>query len=337
MRSIKHTKAIFVSILLSALFITHLSTSTISVAKYTETKEPTISIDDIIVDTESIDSDKSGKAPNKEKEDSGKLEPKENIKPEKEENTKSAPKAVNRKSSNVSTDKEYNLALKYLAEGKKFEARKILSQIFLTNREDKNSVKIKEQLDSINKSLVFSPEPSPDAFFYTVKGGDTLGKIAKKCKTTYELIMLINRKYRTNIRVGERLKIINGTFDVFVDKSDFKLILTLNNHYIKQYDIGTGKNDKTPVGEFEVAEKMIEPTWYSGEGVYPYGHEKNVLGTRWIGFKDKPGYYGFGIHGTANPESIGKSESNGCVRLRNKDVEEIYVFVTDKTKIVIQN
>lgn len=234
-------------------------------------------------------------------------------------------------------DDIYNRALKYIEEGNNFEARKLLSELFFKGISVEMSLKTKEQLDFINKTLVFSPEPDPNSVIYTVKGGDTLGKIASKYNTTYELVMLVNRKPRTNIRVGERLKIIEGTFDILVDKSDYKMTLLLNDHYVKQYDIGTGKNDKTPVGEFEIAEKMIEPTWYSGDGVYPYGTPENVLGTRWIGFKDKPGYYGFGIHGTADPESIGKSESNGCVRLRNEDVEELFVFVTDKTKVVIQN
>lgn len=238
---------------------------------------------------------------------------------------------------NKSNNEKYNLALKYLNEGKKFEARKLLSEIYL-NDFSKNNSQIKEKLDLINRKLVFSTEPSPDSFIYTVKGGDTLGKIAKNNDTTYQLIMLINGKPRTNIRIGERLKIIKGTFNIFVDKSEYILILTLNDHYIKQYDIGTGKDDKTPVGTFEVSEKMVEPTWYAGNGeVYKFGHEKNVLGTRWIGFKDKPGYYGFGIHGTAYPESIGKSESNGCVRLKNQEVEELYVFVTSESKVFIQN
>ena len=76
--------------------------------------------------------------------------------------------------------------------------------------------------------------------------------------------------------------------------------------------------------------------WYSPEGVFPFGHPKNVLGTRWIGFEEKEGLYGYGIHGTAEPESIGKAESNGCIRLRNEDVEELFDFVETKTKVVIQ-
>ena len=221
-------------------------------------------------------------------------------------------------------------------EGNLYEARKALSTSFFSATSGNEQSKIKAQLDEINRKLVFSQAPSPDSFFYTVKGGDALSKIAGKFNTTYEMIMLTNNKYRTDIRVGERLKIIKGTFNILVDKSDFTLTVLLNNDYIKQYKVGTGKDDKTPLGDFEIAEKMKEPTWYADDGIYEFGHPKNVLGTRWIGFKDKPGIYGYGIHGTADPDSIGKMESNGCIRLKNEDVEELYSFVTESTKVVIQ-
>ena len=228
-------------------------------------------------------------------------------------------------------------ALKYIEEGKIYDARKILSSFFFTETNESIRTKIKAKLDEINEKLVFSPRPSADSFIYTVKGGDTLSKIADEFNTTYELIMMTNEKYRTNIRVGEHLKIIKGPFYLLIDKSDYVLNITLNDHYIKQYKIGTGKNDKTPVGVFEIAEKMRNPAWYSGDGVYPFGHPKNILGTRWIGFKDKPGLYGYGIHGTKFPESIGKSESNGCIRLVNENVEEVFAFVTNDTRITIQD
>jgi len=46
--------------------------------------------------------------------------------------------------------------------------------------------------------------------------------------------------------------------------------------------------------------------------------------------------YGYGIHGTTLPESIGTASSNGCVRMVNSDMEELYDFVTSDTEIIIQ-
>ena len=228
------------------------------------------------------------------------------------------------------------LVSEYLKDGKKYEARNELSDLYFSETDKAKRLEIKNRLDELNAELVFSREPSPDAFFYVVQPGDSLIKIASEFNTNYEFIMRINNKHRTSIRVGERLKILKGNITVLVDKSDYTLTLLLNDRFINQFPVGIGKSDKTPVGEFVVDNKLINPVWYSPDGIYQFGDPKNVLGTRWIGFEDKEGLYGYGIHGTAEPDSIGKDMSNGCIRLRNEDVEELFNYVKAKTKVVIQ-
>ncbi len=226
---------------------------------------------------------------------------------------------------------------KYLKEGKKYEARNILSDYFINNKIPAKQKEIKELLDKLNEELIFSPSPSPDATIYTVQPGDVLARIARQFNTNYELIMKINGKTPTRLNIGDQLKVLTGKTKILVSRSDFTLTLLLNDHYVKQYRIATGKNNKTPVGTFEVKNKMKEPVWYSPDGgVFPYGHKENILGTRWIGFKDKPNLQGYGIHGTTQPETIGTASSNGCIRMLNSDVEELYDFVTMNTEIIIQ-
>ena len=226
---------------------------------------------------------------------------------------------------------------KYLKEGKKYEARNILSDLFINKKIPEKQKEIKELLDKLNEELIFSPLPSSDATMYTVQAGDIMARIAKQFKTNYELIIRINNKSPTRLNIGDKLKILTGKTKILISKSDFTLTLLLNDHYVKQYRIGIGKNDKTPVGTFEVKNKLKEPTWYSPNGgIFPYRHPENILGTRWIGFKDKPDLYGYGIHGTTLPDSIGTSSSNGCVRIVNSEVEEIYDFITLDTEIIIQ-
>lgn len=230
-----------------------------------------------------------------------------------------------------------DIADKYLKEGNKYEARNVLSAIFLDKKMPEKQKEIKELLDKLNEELIFSPAPSPDAVIHTVQAGDVMARIAKQYNTNYELIMKINGKSPTRLNIGDRLKILTGKTKIVVSKSEFTLTLLLNDHYVRQYRIGTGKNDKTPVGEFEVKNKMKDPTWYSPNGgIFPHGHPENILGTRWIGLKDKPDLYGYGIHGTTLPETIGTASSNGCVRMVNSDVEELYDFVTSDTEIIIQ-
>jgi len=230
----------------------------------------------------------------------------------------------------------HKLVSEYLKKGKKFEARNELSDLYFRETDHEKRNEIKKELDELNEVLVFSRTPSPDAVFYEVKPGDSLVKIAKKFDTSYEFIMRINKKPRTLIKIGERLKILKGKISLLVDKSDYTLTILLDGHFIKQYPIGIGKFDKTPVGVFVVDNKLINPTWYSPEGVYKYGHPKNVLGTRWIGFEDRNDLYGYGIHGTADPGSIGKDMSNGCIRMKNENVEELFDFVKAKTRVVMK-
>jgi len=230
----------------------------------------------------------------------------------------------------------YKLVSEYLKDGKKHEARNELSDIYFAETDNARRTEIKNKLDELNAELVFSREPSPDAIIYVVKPGDSLIRIASEFNTNYEFIVRINNKHRTSIRVGERLKILKGNVTILVDKSDYTLTLLLDGHFIKQYPVGIGKSDKTPEGKFVIDNKLINPVWYSPDGIYQFGDPKNVLGTRWIGFEDKEGLYGYGIHGTTEPDSIGKEMSNGCIRLKNEDVEDLFDYVKPKMTVVVQ-
>jgi hypothetical protein len=78
----------------------------------------------------------------------------------------------------------------------------------------------------------------------------------------------------------------------------------------------------SPSGEFFVATRVQNPTWYAPHKVVPPG-KANPLGTRWIGLNVS----GYGIHGTNQPHSIGHRASHGCIRMRNRDVEELFRLV----------
>lgn len=56
----------------------------------------------------------------------------------------------------------------------------------------------------------------------------------------------------------------------------------------------------------------------------------NPVGTAWIDLSAET----FGIHGTPDPENVGKVASHGCVRLTNWDVEELSRMVQKGTPVV---
>jgi lipoprotein-anchoring transpeptidase ErfK/SrfK len=100
---------------------------------------------------------------------------------------------------------------------------------------------------------------------------------------------------------------------------------------VKTYLISTGVNNGTPAGTFKIVNKLPNPTWFKAGAVVPPGSADNVLGTRWLGFN----LAGYGIHGTVEPQNLGKSVTLGCVRLANADVEELYSIVPVGTTVTV--
>lgn len=122
---------------------------------------------------------------------------------------------------------------------------------------------------------------------------------------------------------------------LIVNKAVNQLAFINNNHIQEIFSVGTGKSKElTPEGLFTVKVKAINP--YFRKKNIPGGDSRNPLGTRWIGFdaKNTDGRI-YGIHGTNQPYSVGKYISNGCVRLRNADVERLYRQVPLGTKVLI--
>jgi len=187
-------------------------------------------------------------------------------------------------------------------------------------------------LGRVNTQLVFSPMPMPEKVEYTVKRGDSMAKLAKKFNTTVELIKRSNNIKGSLIRVGDRFRILKGKFSVKVDRNENTLALYLDGRFFKKYRVGTGKYQRTPTGNFKITERIPNPTWWRPDGrAVPYGDTNNVLGTYWLSL-NIPGY---GIHGTWDPETVGKHSSQGCIRLLNSDIEELYCLLPVGTPVEI--
>lgn len=178
---------------------------------------------------------------------------------------------------------------------------------------------------------------------YRVESGDALQKIAKKFNTTVEAIQRSNRMRSddNNIMVGQVLNVYKGDWKIIVNKKEFRLYLYDGGKLFKYYDISIGRQDRTPHGQFRIYAKVKEPDWYSPHGKVPFSAKDNVLGTRWLKLKPEagtePDLTGYGIHGTWDRDSIGKSRSNGCIRMLNEDVEELFDIIPHQVPVVINN
>ena len=78
------------------------------------------------------------------------------------------------------------------------------------------SAEIIELLGNINLQRLRSNYPMTEKVLYTVQSGDYLQKIARKYNTTIALIKIMNGMQSDTIRIGERLNVFTGTFDVEV-------------------------------------------------------------------------------------------------------------------------
>ena len=104
---------------------------------------------------------------------------------------------------------------------------------------------------------------------------------------------------------------------------DRKLALFENGKVVRIYRVAVGKTSTpSPVGEFKIVSRVSNPVYYHKGQVIAAG-KGNPVGTRWMGLSAK----GYGIHGTNQPNSIGKAASTGCIRMGKQDVEELFAIV----------
>lgn len=111
-----------------------------------------------------------------------------------------------------------------------------------------------------------------------------------------------------------------------ISQSDGSVVKVSGAEIVRQYPDGRQVPMKATEGhEIVVNGNILIPPFGVNQRRYA-----GVLGTRRLELGD-----GYGIHGTNEPASIGRSVSHGCVRLRNEDVEKLYDMVSVGTPVYI--
>ncbi len=177
---------------------------------------------------------------------------------------------------------------------------------------------------------------------YEVRPGDNLWTLCNKTLKTldgggYEpgLLRLLNGMSSDSLQVGQTLLVPVMGLHIEIDREGHGLVAWLGDVPVLAYEVGLGREERTPSGEFVVQVKQENPTWYKDGRAIPHGEPENILGTRWMGFENQPGVMGYGIHGTELPDSVGLDESMGCVRMRNAEVEQLFEIVARGTIVTI--
>lgn len=234
--------------------------------------------------------------------------------------------------------------LRQLERGQLVQARVNLSRLLAEEGQrlsPANAQRIRSSLLEASEILLFSREEHPDdplTETYRIQSGETLGRIATRYSITPELIALINGlESPDRISAGEFIKVVRGPLHVEVDMSAFRLDVLADcpasgvRVYIASFSVGVGKDGReTPAGSWVVSNKQTYPQWRDPDTnqVYEYGEEGHQIGSRWIHLRgtdpNTEGRTRIGIHGTNEPESIGRAASRGCIRMNDGDVEFLY-------------
>lgn len=115
-------------------------------------------------------------------------------------------------------------------------------------------------------------------------------------------------------------QLFRSIYSIKINTKSHSLTLFRNNIIYRNYKVAVGKpSTPTPKGIFKIIDLAVNPG--------------GPFGARWLGLNAPYGDYG--IHGTNNPSSIGKSVSNGCIRMFNRDVIELSSIVPIGTIVVI--
>lgn len=215
--------------------------------------------------------------------------------------------------------------------GKLAEARDAMRELLVTAGDAQLVGEIQKALGDVNMQLILTPAPAPEKVDYVVQPGDSLARIAKMHNTTIEVIQKVNALRESIIHPAQRLRVMPTKFAVAVSKSANTLLLTDDGKFFKLYRCGTGQYNTTPVGTFKITDRIASPPWWKDGQTIPFGSKENVLGKYWLAL-DIPHY---GIHGTWEPETIGRQSSQGCIRLINEDVEELFIILPAGTPVQV--
>lgn len=160
---------------------------------------------------------------------------------------------------------------------------------------------------------------------HTVKTGETLSQIALDYRIPLSSIIKANPTINPNVIYPGQSIVIPGfppieSLPYLIDVSVNNRILRLLKDGVqqKQYPIAVGRMlHNTPIGNFIIINKAPNPG--------------GPFGTMWMSLSKQH----YGIHGTNDPSSIGKAVSLGCIRMHNRDVEELASMVPIGTPVLI--
>lgn len=127
---------------------------------------------------------------------------------------------------------------------------------------------------------------------------------------------------------------------VVIRNSEKRLYLVLGSGKAIRYKVAVGRRGKVWTGQAFINGKHIRPAWSpSAEvrrdfpnlpSVIPGGARNNPMGVAALTLSNG----NYAIHGTNRPGSIGRAVSYGCIRMANRDIQDLFQRVGVRTPVV---
>ena len=226
---------------------------------------------------------------------------------------------------------EFEAAAKLRQEGKIPEARAALATFVQKFPTSPHADEAKDLLGELNIDIFLSRTPSPEKEEYIVKAGDVLQKVARKVKTTPELIMRMNNLNGTMLRIGEHLLISHPDFSIVVERKPKLLVLLNHGGFFKQYHV---REEKLPAkSPSKVTTKVAEVMAWNGGKRVGFGTKEFIGSTRWIRLSSQT-YTIYSVPDAAHPALSQPPPPQG-IGLAAADVEELSSLVNNKTPVTI--
>ncbi|MFN8296688.1 MAG: L,D-transpeptidase family protein [Chitinophagales bacterium] len=154
----------------------------------------------------------------------------------------------------------------------------------------------------------------------------------------YVLLLALGITYKI-----QSWKIKNSSF-IIIDKNTMKLSqYNFKGELLQQSAVATGKNYgnkskrgdmKTPEGIFHISEVVNAGDWKHDFKDDSLGAIAGAYGPYFIRL-EVPGQKGIGIHGTHDNNSLNTRASEGCIRLKNEDLEQLVKRIGTSSIVII--
>lgn len=187
----------------------------------------------------------------------------------------------------------------------------------------------------------------------TIKPGDSINAIAYAHDTSGDRILQANNNITDidHIHSGETLlmptcyQLPTVHEGIVVNLAEHTLFYFPDKQHVWAFPVTIGKDvTPTPQGVFKVIKKSMNPPWFPPENIrekfakrgitlpkkMPPG-PKNPLG-KYVLYLNTPQYW---IHTTPNISELGGNRSFGCVRMYQKDIQQLYEHVALHTSVRI--